>query len=249
MSTKQHLLKQHGLPSLFIGAMVLAGFLANSSNVTDSVVKMDVDCEMLQEAQVNDLPQGFEELTIVTSIVLPILPIVLDSRGINWGDFKIEMIKSHILGQSSSFGLLEISRHFATFPDATFFKLCNISYFECRQNVNASIDSFCKNTTSKFDLMSHFHHFPASSGTLVGAGMTSFIAILMYWHHITKHNKSLYHTSPQKKYFLYSCILIMFLVFFVYCIYMYKTIELYAIVSGAFLQVLVILALLRQNGK
>lgn len=258
MSTKQQLLKQHGLPSLCISAMVLTGFLLHNN---DGTGKMNVNCdtfELLREAPVEDLPRGLEELTSVLSIVMPILPILVDSRELNWGDFKIEMIKSHILGQSSSFGMLEIARQFATFPDATFYKKCNISYFECQQKidlVNVTLlwdHSFCNNATNKIDLMSSFVHFPSSSSTLVGASMASFIAILIYWHHITKHNKSLYHTSSPKKYFLYICISSMFIVFLVYCLYMYKTfnsIELYAIFSGAFFQVLIILALLRQDGK
>lgn len=262
MSTKQQLLQQHGLPSVFITAMVLVGSFVNKNNGTDTSVNPDSTwCdtfEMLREVRTGDMPQGFEELTIATSIVLPIVPILLNSRGLD--DFKIEMLKSHILGQSSSFGISEFARHFATFPDANFYKKCNLTFFDCKQKIklenltvlsdDANL-SFCNtNATNKLDLLHSLHHFPASSGTLVGAAIASFIATLVYWHHLHKSNKSLYHNSPVKKYCLFTCIAMIVLVFLMYCIYLYKssnTIELYAVFSGGFLQVLIIVALLRQK--
>lgn len=262
MSTKQHLLQQHGLPSLFVTTMVLVGSFVNKNvDITDVVQPDSTWCdtfEMLQDTRIGQMPQGFEELTIATSVLLPIVPILLNYRGQD--DFKIEILKSHILGQSSSFGISEIARHFATFPESNFFKKCNLTFFDCKEKIrhsNLSLLSddenlsFCNtNATNKLDLMYSLHHFPASSGTLVGAAIASFIATLVYWHHMHKNNKSLYHNAPYKKYCLFTCIAIIVLVFLMYCIYLYKTcntVEFYAVFSGAFLQVLIIVALLRQN--
>lgn len=264
MQTKQQLLQQHGLPTVFISTMVLAGLFVNKNTNDTEVVLPDATwCdtfEMLRETPIGNLPAGFEELTIGLSAVLPVLPVFLHSRGLD--NFKIEMLKSHVLGQSSSFGISEIARHFATFPEANFYKKCNLTFFECKQKIkhaNLSIlsedknNSFCNtNATTKLDLMSSLHHFPASSGTLVGAAMASFIATLVYWHHMHEDNKSLYQNAPLKKYFLFTCIATILLVFLMYCIYLYKmcnTIELYAVCFGAFLQVLIIVALLRQQNE
>lgn len=241
--------------------MVLAGIFVNKNNDTDVVSPDATWCdsfEMLRETPIGDMPKGFEEFAIVTSIVLPIVPIFLNYKELD--NFKIEALKSHILGQSSSFGISEIARHFATFPEANFYKKCNLTFFDCKQKIkhaNLSVLSedvnlsFCNtNATSKLDLLSSLHHFPASSGTLVGAALASFIATLVYWHHMQKNNKSLYQNTPVKKYCLFLCIATIVLVFLMYCIYLYKmcnTVELYAVFSGAFLQVLIIVALLRQN--
>lgn len=267
MWTKQHLFKQHGFPSVIIGAMVLVGYLVNNNNInsfnngTDVISQDSTWCdtfEVLREAQVSEMPPGFEELTIVLSIVLPIAPVLVNSLGLD--DFKIEMLKSHFLGQSSSFGMSEIARHFATLPEAQFYKKCNLTFFDCKQKLGANLSlvsddedkSFCNTNSTMIDLLHSFHHFPASSGTLVGAAMASFIATLFYWHHLDKHNKSLYLNSPVKKYFLFLCIAIIVLVFIMYCMYLYKTfnsVEMYAVFFGAFLQVLIIVALLGQKEK
>ena len=267
MRTKQHLLEQHGFPFVVIGAMVLVGFLVNNNNINSfnngtNVISQDSTwCdtfEVLREAQVSEMPPGFEELTIVLSIILPIAPVLVNSLGLD--DFKIEMLKSHFLGQSSSFGMSEIARHFATLPEAQFYKKCNLTFFDCKQKLGANLSlvsddedkSFCNTNSTMIDLLHSFHHFPASSGTLVGAAMASFIATLFYWHHLDKHNKSLYLNSPVKKYFLFLCIAIIVLVFIMYCMYLYKTfnsVEMYAVFFGAFLQVLIIVALLGQKEK
>ena len=265
MLTEQQL-KQHGLPSLLVTSMVLVGYIINNKNETTDGIGNNQDplwCdtfEMLREVQVASMPQGFEEMTIVLSVVLPIVPVLVNSRGL--GNFKIEMLKSHFLGQSSSFGMSEIARHFATLPEAQFYKKCNLTFFDCKQKINrlnlsiVSDDadrSFCNtNTTDKVDLLNSLHHFPASSGTLVCAALASFIATLVFWHHINKHNKSLYNNSTVNKYFLLLCIATIVFVFLMYCMYLYKTfntIELYAVFSGAFLQTLIIVTLLGQKEK
>lgn len=260
LPSNQHLLQQHGLPGLFVSAMVLAGYLVNF-NVQDA---LDVNAnsnwcdnfEMFQGVQMAQMPQGFQELTIATSALFPLVPILLNSNG-KWSDFKIEMIKSHILGQSSSFGISEIARHFVEVPEAQFYKKCNLTYLDCKYKIhraNLSLvsenenASFCNtNVSNKLDLINSFHHFPASTGTLVGASVVSFIAALLYWHHVNKSNKTLYQNAPMKKYFLYLCTGLIVIIFFMYCMYLYKscnTVDLYAVFSGGFLQTLIVLTLL-----
>jgi hypothetical protein len=263
LPTKQHLLQKHGLPSLFVSAMVLAGYLVNFNDndapLVDSNSTWCDNFETFRDAPVEDMPKGFQELTIAISAVLPMVPTLLNSRN-DWSDYKIEIIKSHILGQSSSFGISEIARHFTNLPEAQFFKKCNLTYFDCKQKslqsnlLLVSDDknaSFCNaNATNKLDLMGSLHYFPASAGSLIGAGLVSFIASLMYWHHVNKEKKSLYENSPLKKYILYLCIGTIVIIFFMYCVFLYKTFntfELYAVFSGGFLQTLIILALLGKN--
>lgn len=259
-------IEQHGVPSFIVIIMVAAGLCINTF-VDNEQVQIDSSwcdaIDSLSKVTIQDMPHGFQELTVVVSVVLPIVPILVNSKS-DLSDIKIETLKSHFLGQSSSFGLSEIARHFTVFPEASFFTKCNLSAVECRHKQmyasnltllapDDASHSLCHvggNQTVGNELFNSLHHFPTSTGTLIGAGIVSFIASLMYWQRINKNNKTPYHNSPRRKYFLYICITLCVVVFLMYFIFLYKSfdsIQLYAVLSGGILQLLIILAMLREK--
>lgn len=258
-------IEQHGIPGLVVVAMILIGIFMNN-NVNNEQVHIDSSwcntIDTLTQVQVQEMPKGFQELTVVMSAVLPIVPVLINSKS-DLSDIKIETLKTHVLGQSSSFGISEIARHFAVFPEASFFTKCNVSAVECRQKLTvdnltlvaavANNASFCHaNQTLGHDLFNSLHHFPTSTGTLVGAGIVSFIASFLYWHRINKNSKSPYYNSPRRKILLYMCIICCVAIFLMYFIFLYKTfdsIQLYAVLSGGVLQFLIIIAMLRQKNE
>lgn len=255
-------IEQHGIPSIIVVVMIAVGLLINTF-VDNEQVQIDSSwcdaIDSLSKVTIQDMPKGFQELTVLVSVVLPIVPVLVNSKS-DLSDIKIETLKSHVLGQSSSFGLSEIARHFTIFPEASFFQKCNLSAVECKDEKLFALNltllapdtnhSLCHSGGNGNELFNSLHHFPTSTGTLIGAGIVSLIASLMYWQRINKNNKTPYHNSPRRKYFLYICITLCIVVFLMYFIFLYKTfdsVQLYAVLSGGMLQLLITLAMLREK--
>lgn len=256
---QQQLVDHAPFAALFSG-MVLVGSLINR-NATDSVVQpsrswctnTSTTQQQLEEL-VETMPVGLGAATIIVVIIFPIIPVIFNSQTKKWNDFKIEILKCHVMGQGSVFGVSEILRHLLTVPEPAFLHKCNITVEECSRksmayqlpfNEPPKNNSFCQaETLPPTDLFNSLHHFPDNTCGVIGASIVTFLATLYFWSRINKNGKSIYDVNSFKKFVFIiiqlSCITL--ILFYLYELYhSLDSIQMLGLLIGALLQLLIIL--------
>lgn len=83
-----------------------------------------------QSLYIPTMPRGLATTTAVFCFLWPLLPMLLNSRK-SLNEAKIESIMSHVLGQTSNFGIAEVFRTQIPYPEDLFLDKCNLSPEEC----------------------------------------------------------------------------------------------------------------------
>lgn len=254
---QQHLVDQGPFAALLGGMLLLGSFI--NLNQTDSIV--DPNSAWCKNNTFNNnnntevVPHGLNTVTILLALLFPIAPVLINSQAKAWNRFKFEMVKTHVVGQGSVFGLSEALRHVLTVPEPLFLQKCNISVDECNVKTHLKIQqpllkpddnvSFCNSSTTipPNELFNSLHHFPDNTCCLIGASIVSFLATLYFWNRANMNGKSIYEADSLKQY-----LLIFFQVLFVgivlcYLYFLYKSfdsVQLYGLFIGAFIQFMII---------
>jgi hypothetical protein len=249
-------IKNHGPMGLVTLAMIFTGSYINTNSNQESI--SNTWCNTSDES-IGQLPKGLEETVLVMSILVPMLPLILNHPNAE----NIEMIKAHVVGQSSSYGLTEIMRHFTVYPEPSFLKKCNITNQECQSKTlsvnnftvlsSNSTKSFCKRNytnENKQELFDSTHHFPNPTCVMLGSSLTSIVCLLFFWHRITKENKTPYQTTSWKQTII---IMTQFSILFVvalYCFYLYRamdSVQIIGVLLGAIIQFCITFSLLKES--
>jgi hypothetical protein len=252
VSLEQQLIQQSPFAILF-GSMVLLGSLVNRNATESTVTPSQTWCTNTTQIQelISSMPTGLGIATIVVTIIFPIVPMMINSHTKMWSDFKINMLKCHIVGQGSVFGVSELLRHFITMPEPLFLQKCNISTDDCLlkshvQNIPLldpqSSESFC-NTGTATSLFDSLHHFPDNICCLIGASIVTFLATLYFWNRINKKGKSVYDAHSFQQCFVIIVQILSVTLVFTYIFFLYKTfdnVQMYGIVIGGLIQLMIV---------
>lgn len=258
----EHLIKEHGPAGLLIGILVLTGSLVNNvdNKDTKSVKVHSHWCKKLNGSSLS-MPNGISQVAIATSIILPLIPVFINSRS-TWNAEKTEIIKSHLVGQSASYGIAELSRHFIVYPEPEFLNKCNLTFAECKSKAQLNTPQYlskvnithalCPNSSvaSAFELFESLHHFPDKVCVLLGAGLISFVSTITHWHAINKTGKSVFSVSSPLKVFFITATIYFTVVALLYLFFLYKTLEsanFVGLIIGASLQAIIVLSMLRKE--
>lgn len=259
----EHIIKQHGPASLAILSLVLTGGLIN--HPPPNVNQVNVDHTWCKPWNNNnntlmtDMPPAIGPLAITASIVLPLVPLVLNSKLI-WSDYKTEILKSHFLGQSASFGVAELFRHYATMPNQDFMQKCNVTFEQCETLSIAKLplyfypvlnETICKQSDSnKSEVFDNLHNFPNVTCSLLGASLVSFAIVILYWHNVNKQGKSIYQANSVLKILIVALQCLLVIILFMYLYYLYKKLEFMHLLSvflGAGVQLFISVSMIRQE--
>lgn len=234
--------------------MILMGSLINLDATDDVVNPHESWCKFPNVDTIqNNMPQGFDVVTALTSAIFPILPLVINSQTKQWNDFKIEMVKSHAMGQGSVFGAAELLRHFVIIPEPKFLEKCNISQIECEKKVltmattlldDKDNNSFCRNSSnSNVQLFDSMHHFPDKVCCLIGASVVTFFANLYFWNRSNAKGKSIYEAHNFTQIILIviqvTCV-VLFLAYLYFQYSAFDSVQLYGCIIGALIQSMII---------
>lgn len=203
------------------------------------------------------MPPGLAATTAVFCVLWPLLHMVLNSRK-SLNEAKLESIVSHLLGQSSNYGIAEIFRTQMVYPEHLFLDKCNLSPEEClelsQRNMplplyqtpaGAEEKALCRNTTLSATnplLYNSLHHYPDPVCMLFGSALVSFIASILHWRSLNPTQKKMYDTSANVRSVLMlsdlatiTCVL-----FYLYHLYMaYDLQQLLGVLVGIVLQVMI----------
>lgn len=259
---QQHLVN-HGPMAALVSGMILVGSLVNKNATEPTIFPQESWCKntSLQfEQLLTTMPSGLGAATIIVVIIFPIIPVLINSQTKKWNDFKVEILKCHVVGQGSAFGVSELLRHFLVSPEPTFLKKCNITIEECNSKSSSSHtfpfneplnDSFChSNNVEPTDLFDSLHHFPDKTCCIIGASIVTFFATLYFWNKINRKGKSIYEAHSMQQCFLILIQAICVTLIFTYLYFLYNSfdgVQLYGLLIGAFLQILVVYTTLPQN--
>jgi len=233
---EQHI-RQHGpLTSLALG-MVFTGSFINLNSTQETI---STSWCQLNSSTLPALPAHLEQTVLVLSIIIPVLPLFFNQMN----DANIEMLKSHVVGQSSSFGLSEIMRHYTALPEPLFLKKCNISNQECiYKTLQSNLTFLSPNKNTSFcnrnisaennkELFDSIHHFPNPVSAILGSSLATVIFVLFF-------SSSLQDMDAWKK----TCIIIsqcvIILIVIMYCFYLYlnmDNVQIFGVFLGAFVQ-------------
>lgn len=270
--TLQQQLVDHGPMALLVTAMVLTGSFVNMG-ATDTTVYPSkswcvnattttmIDAEFLH--LLSTMPASLRIATVILVIIFPLIPMLFNSQTKHWNRFKVEILKCHVVGQGSVFGVSELLRHFMTVPGVDFLAKCNITDEECSVraansyqlpfNDNSSAKSFCHNNEAKpTELFDSLHHFPDNTCCVIGASIVTFLASLYYWNRINVQGKSIYEAHSIKHCMLIflQILCVVLVLVYLYVLYMsFESVQLYGLLIGAFLQLLVVLTTLPANNE
>lgn len=252
-SLQQHL-SNHGPFGAVLSVMVLLGCFVNYNQTDETVVPSESWCNKTSGVEAFSMPSGLNAVTIIMTLLLPITPLLINSQSKPWNRFKFEMLKTHVVGQGSVFGMAEVMRHVMTWPEPMFLTKCNITSEEC--NLKSHVkqlplfvpnnNSFC-NVEPSTDIFDSLHHFPDKTCCLIGASVVSFFATLYLWSRANMSGKSIYEADASKKYFLIvlQTLFICCILAYLYFLYItFDAIQLYGILIGGFTQCMIIYATL-----
>lgn len=231
-------LKKHGPFATVVGVMGLLGCFINmdggNSTVTPTLNLCSNSSTSSFKTLMTDLPQGLSTATLVLTLLFPIVPILINSKT-KWNDFKFDVVKCHVVGQSSVFGVSEVLRHVLTIPDGSFFTKCNITFDDClAKNQFQSLPlfaidniSFCNLTSNTLpnDVFNSLHHFPDLTCGIIGSSIVTFIATLYYWKKSNAKEKRLYQASSFQQIVLIGLQIATTLLILIYVYYLYKSVE------------------------
>lgn len=247
-------LKQHGPAGLVGLALALTGGLVNYSPDQNSTLNLQPQwCN--KTLQINStIPPILIPLAVTTSLILPLIPLALNSKT-HWSNIKTEATKSHLVGQSVSYGTAELIRHFAISPEGSFLQKCNLSNDDCYSHLydNLTLGTLCKNsdkTQNVKTLFNSLHHFPDATCSILGASFISFVSSLAYWHYMNRVGKSVYQSSAYTKMTLIGLYCILIILLCIYLMYLYKSLELAHFLSlllGGIIQLFISIAMLKQT--
>lgn len=250
----ENLISQHGPIGAMALTMLITGNLVNLNATLTSV--SPTLCNSSNMNFTAKLPNGLEETVLALSVLVPIVPFILNKPN----DINVEMFKSHVLGQSSSFGLSEVIRHFTVMPEQTFLQKCNISHSECIKkselsNItilsNVKQNSLCnRNFTSSdtIDLFNSIHHFPNHTCVMLGSSLVTVICTILFWQRLSDKKISPYQNhSCTKLFFILVQTVIVFIIIY-YCFILYKSldsIQFIGFLLGVILQSCITLSLMK----
>jgi hypothetical protein len=259
----QQQLVDHGPIAALVGSMVLLGSLINKDATVSTVYPQESWCHNATtqlEHFLLTMPTGLGAATIVVVVIFPIVPMMINSQNKNWNDFKLEILKCHIVGQTSVFGVSELLRHFLVSPEPTFLQKCNITVEECSAKshvyklpiVDPKNVSFCKNNNNieATELFNSLHHFPDKTCCIIGASIVTFLATLFYWNRINKKGKSIYEAHSMQQCFLIFIQITCLTLVLTYLYFLYNSfdgVQIYGVLIGAMLQFMVVLSTLPTN--
>jgi hypothetical protein len=259
-STLQQHLVDHGPITALVSGMILLGSLVNK-NATESTVypeeswcvNHNVTTTADLENFISIMPDGLGAATIVIVVIFPLVPILINSRTKTWNDFKVEILKCHVVGQTSVFGVAELLRHFLISPEPTFLQKCNITAQECSLKSHAHSllplndprnISFCNaSNVAATELFNSLHHFPDKTCCIIGASIVTFLATLYFWNKINKTGKSIYEAHSIQQCFLIFIQLLCITLVLTYLYFLYNSfdsVQLYGLLIGAILQFMII---------
>lgn len=211
------------------------------------------------------MPRGLAETTAVFCFIWPLLPMLLNSRN-TFIDAKREFVMSHVLGQTSNFGIAEVFRTQIALPEDLFLDKCNLTPEECLRLSQEKIalplyepqdsnhPSLCRGQFKAANNASHaayndrpiiynsLHHYPDPVCMLFGSSLVSFIATIMHWGKLNPTQKKLYQTSATVRSILTVSDIAMLssLLFYLYNLYVaYDLMQVLGIVVGIVLQLLI----------
>lgn len=251
-------LRKHGPFAMIIGVMGSLGVFINSNEGSNSTVFPTLNlCLNATKTIMSDLPQGLGPTTIALTLAFPVVPILINSKT-KWNEFKFDVVKSHVVGQSSVFGVSEVLRHVLTMPEQSFLSKCNISYMEClAKNQFSSLPlystdntSFCNsNNTQIFDSL---HHFPDLTCGFIGSSLVTFVATLYFWRHFNSKQKQLYEASSLQHVILIAIHVATIILILIYVYYLYKSYDYIQIVGfliGGAIQFMIIKTTMAANNE
>lgn len=267
-SLEQQVLNQSPFAVLFT-SMVLIGTFVNKdqNNATEEIVTPHENwcsntSSSLQEF-ISPMPKGLGIATIIVTIIFPILPILVNSQRKTWNSFKFNIIKCHVVGQGSVFGISELLRHFITVPEPLFLEKCNITMQDClyksKLNMQSSLSgtnsSFCQTNsllTPDSDLFNSLHHFPDKTCCFIGASIVTFLTTLYFWNRINTKGKSIYNAHSCQQCFLILIQVVCVSLVFIYIYFLYHTfdnVQMYGIFIGGLLQLMIYSSTLPKNSN
>lgn len=256
---QQHLHEQ-GPFAVLLGSMLILGSFINF-NQTDSIVEPSSDWCKKNYSAVSSMPDGLGTMTILMTFVFPMTPLLLNSQAKAWNRFKFEMVKNHVVGQGSVFGMSEALRHILTVPEPTFLQKCNISVDDCNEKTELNMPqplnpivnktfAFCNSSSDK--IFDSLHHFPDNTCCLIGASIVSFLATLYFWNRANMSGKSIYDAHSLKQYILISSQLLFVGVVLCYLYFLYKSfdsVQIYGLLIGGIVQFMIICSTLPKHNN
>jgi hypothetical protein len=220
--------------SFFITGLSINAFPSGQTSVE---LGKDIDCYHQQfqidavsfyaalAGYANNTMDWTQSVITAASVVLPATPLLLNSKNM-FNEGKLDALVAHALGQSASFGAMEMVRHFVIHPNMQFFSKCNLTLAECNHlnpgkytllspddNVtNSSRRALCSETTTVIkDLFNSLHSLPDLGSALVGSAAVIFVCNLWFWNLANKNNKTASSTHVITK-------IILIIVFLMYII-------------------------------
>lgn len=268
-SIEQQVLNQSPFAALFT-TMVLIGTFVNDKthhNATEETVVTPQEnwCTNTSNIQefLSPMPKGLGIATIIVTLIFPILPILVNSQTKMWNSFKFNIIKCHVVGQGSVFGVSELLRHFITVPEPMFLQKCNITMQECLfksqmsslflSGGSSSNSSLCQTNstlTGNNELFDSLHHFPDKTCCFIGASIVTFLTTLYFWNRINTKGKSIYNAHSCQQCLLILIQVICVSLVFIYLYFLYQTFEkvqVYGIFIGGLLQLMIYCSTLSKN--
>jgi len=255
------LFKDHGPVGVLIVGMLLTGSLINrqtdAETASNQLIKVSDKhlCNKTFDHGMT-LPKGLEETVLVLCVILPVIPLVMNK----WTENNVEMFKAHITGQTTSYGLSELLRHYTVYPESSFLKKCNISSQECKTKrdhitlLSANeTDSLCNkkfNLSNVQELFDSMHHVPNHVCALLGSSIVSFLAILFYWQRLNKDQKTPFQTESWLQMFIIclQSVFVFILAYYSYNLYLVlDSIQLLGVFFGGIVQVFVILSMFKNT--
>lgn len=180
---QEDLIKQAPI-GVFSLVMILTGSLVNQYPTNEKIVN-DIDCNKAANNNNNNnntiVGDGIfpPYVSSVLVFLLPIIPLLVPPIE----ERKWEMITSHIVGQTGSFGSSEVARHFIISPEAHFYEKCNLTLDECvNLNNNNSLYDVCnKSNLPQSTLFNSLHGSPNVLLVMVGASLFAFFISVKHW--------------------------------------------------------------------
>lgn len=264
---QQQLVNQGPFAGLLAFMMVFGSVINHNATQSEVSVSSPASREaMCKNSTIEDvakfistLPNGLGFMTILIVIIFPLVPVIVNSKTKMWNEFKFELVKCHLVGQGSAFGVSELLKHVLITPSPNFLQMCNITSKECLNktllldglassvlplNEPFSNLSLChSNSTSPRDFFNSLHHFPDKICCLIGASIVSFLATLYFWKRANAKGKSIYESHSIQQ-----CLLIVFQIICITCILIYlyflynsfDATQMYGILIGGLIQLMII---------
>ena len=168
-------LTNHLLSGTMIICMLIMGFMFHFQPKNDAILPMERCHDMT--LNYTHCPLGLKGLTLSLGLLMPVIPISMRTR-LEWHPDRDLGLVSHLLGQTTAFGISELVRFYHFYPAPYFLDRCNITLEECLmvgcQPLNVSL--FCPQPKMTFPhLQDLLHYNPDTLSAMLGAACVSFI--------------------------------------------------------------------------